>query len=90
MKQLYFSTDQIKKFGVAQWLATIVLLFLVAVLASSFVRTYFTAGVLDHYLFVFFAELTLFVGITLWVRGRLHYHLHHYALAMVAISLIGY
>jgi hypothetical protein len=41
-------------------------------------------------MYVLMTEVVVFVGVTLMVRSRLQYHLHHYALAMVGVSLIGY
>lgn len=92
MQEWYFTIDQMRKWGVGLWSLTAATVALVGYNTYYLYLTYSVTGIFWYYLGVFWGEVLFMVLVTLYYSycGDKTFHLHHYTIAMIGISVLGY
>ena len=88
MMDFYFTADAIKRWGVGLWSLFIFVILLVLGIGSGLIYLYYKANVLTFYLSLIGAELLLYITQWSGLRKCYDFHMHHYVIAMTAITLI--
>jgi len=90
MQHFTLSWDSMKSWGVFLWAIFIGIILFVVFLLYSLATAYLAVNILEYYV-VWILLLTAFI---IWntkrYAGQKHFHLHHYALAMILQSVICY
>lgn len=90
IKQWYFSAEQIKTFGLGLWSFTFFIAGIVVYITCYMTVTYYSAGVMDFYFLFISLQILVLILITNHYKGKKELHLHHYLIAMMAVSCMGY
>jgi hypothetical protein len=80
-----------KTWGVGLWAFTFIVLIFAGYFIFYLAQTYFEAGILYFNLAIFFSEILFFIVVT-YYRGQFgeSFHIHHYLIMMVLLSVLAY
>jgi hypothetical protein len=88
MIEFTFTSDAMKKWGIGLWSLFIFVILLILGIGSGLLYLYYKANVLIFYMSLLGGELLLYIVLGLGLRKCYDFHMHHYTIAMTALTMI--